>query len=84
MRSVKLLLRMTGTRLKWFIQKKKVSEPIHTKATTIGGTLFVLLANINSADIVKTIILTAIGAVVSFGMSVLLKFLLKWWKTRRG
>lgn len=61
-----------------------MSEPTHTKATTIGGTLFVLLTNINSADIVKTVLLTAIGAVVSFGMSVLLKNLMKWWKARRG
>ena len=61
-----------------------MSEPVHTKATTIGGTLFVFLANINSADIVKTILLTAIGAVVSFVISVLLKTLMKWWKTRKG
>jgi len=60
-----------------------MSEPIHSKATIIGGTLAVLLANINSADVFKTIMLTAIGAVVSFGMSVSLKFMVKWWKSRK-
>jgi hypothetical protein len=61
-----------------------MSEPIHTKAMTIGGTLIVLLANINSSDILRTVILTAIGAVVSFGMSLMLKLVVKWWKTRKG
>ena len=61
-----------------------MSEPTHTKATTIGGTLIVLLANINSSDIIRTIVLTAIGAIISFGMSVLIKMVMKWWKTRKG
>ena len=56
----------------------------HTKATTVGGTLFILLANINSADILKTIGLTMIGAVVSFVMSLLMKSLLQWWNSRKG
>lgn len=61
-----------------------MNEATQIKTTTIGGALFVFVANISSADIVKTIVLTVIGAVVSFGMSLLLKALLKWWKTRRG
>jgi hypothetical protein len=61
-----------------------MSEPIHTKTTTIGGTLLVLLANINSSDIIKTVVLTMIGAVVSYSMSVLIKAVVKWWKSRKG
>jgi len=61
-----------------------MSEPTHTRATTIGGTLVILLANINSSDIIRTIILTMIGAIVSFLMSLLIKEMLKWWKARKG
>lgn len=51
-----------------------------TKAGTAGGTLSIILANITSHDIVKTIILAAIGAMVSFGVSHLLKYLFGKWK----
>jgi ABC-type sulfate transport system permease component len=61
-----------------------MSEPTHVKATTIGGALTILFANINSTDVVKTIVLTMIGAGVSFVMSVLFKAVMKWWKTRKG
>lgn len=61
-----------------------MNEPSHTKATTLGGTLLVFLANISSSDILKTIVLTMIGAVVSFGMSVLLKMLQRWWRGPKG
>ncbi|TMI88697.1 MAG: hypothetical protein E6H08_17560 [Bacteroidetes bacterium] len=61
-----------------------MSEPTHTKATTLGGALTILFANITSPDIVKTIVLTGIGAVVSFVMSILFKAIVKWWKTRKG
>ena len=61
-----------------------MSEPTHTKATTIGGTLIILLANINGSDIIRTIVLTMIGAIVSFVMSLLIKEMLKWWKSRKG
>jgi len=61
-----------------------MSEPTHTKATTVGGALTILFANINSTDVVKTIVLTIIGALVSFVMSVLFRAVLKWWKTRKG
>ena len=61
-----------------------MSEPTHTRATTIGGTLVILLANINSSDIIRTIILTMIGAIVSFLMSLLIKGVMKWWKARKG
>ena len=48
-----------------------------TKAGTIGGTLLTLLANIDSEDLLKTGILAAIGAVVSFTVTISLKFLIK-------
>ena len=48
-----------------------------TKAGTIGGTLLTLLVNINSDDLFKTMILAAIGAVVSFTVTIFLKFLIK-------
>jgi mannitol-specific phosphotransferase system IIBC component len=48
-----------------------------TKAGTAGGTLLTIFANISSEDIFKTIILAAIGAVVSFGVTLLLKLLIK-------
>jgi mannitol-specific phosphotransferase system IIBC component len=49
----------------------------HTKAGTAGGTLTIILANITTADALKTIELAAIGAVVSFIVSLLLKRLFK-------
>jgi hypothetical protein len=48
-----------------------------TKAGTAGGTLLSIFANINSGDVLKTAILAAIGAVVSFGVTLLLKVLVK-------
>ena len=48
-----------------------------TKRGTAGGTLLTIFANISSEDLVKTAILAAIGAVVSFGVTVLLKLLVK-------
>lgn len=48
-----------------------------TKAGTVGGTLLTILVNINSADLLKTVILAALGAVVSFGVTLLLKALIK-------
>lgn len=58
----------------------KMNEHSYTKTGTIGGTLTIIFANINSGDILKTAVLAGIGAVVSFGMSMLMKMLVKWWK----
>ncbi|MCW3091404.1 MAG: hypothetical protein JWP81_2473 [Ferruginibacter sp.] len=54
-------------------------EPVngHTKAGTAGGTLLVLLLNIGTAEILNTAILAAVGAAVSFTVSLLLRWLLK-------
>ena len=49
-----------------------------TRAGTAGGTLLVLLFNIFSAtDILHTVIVSAVGASVSFTVSLLLKMLFK-------
>jgi hypothetical protein len=60
-----------------------MSEPTYVKATTLGGALTILFANITSSDIIKTVVLTIIGAAVSFIMSVLFKAMLKWWRSRK-
>ncbi len=44
------------------------------KHGTAGGFLLVLLANINSTDLIKTVVLAATGAAVSF----LVSFSMKW------
>ena len=48
-----------------------------TRAGTASGTLLTIVGTISSQDIIKTIILAAIGAVVSFCVTVLLKAIIK-------
>lgn len=48
-----------------------------TKAGTATGTLLTIVFNIRSEDLIKTAILAAVGAVVSFGVTMLLKMLFK-------
>jgi mannitol-specific phosphotransferase system IIBC component len=57
-----------------------MNETSHTKAGTAGGTLTILLANINSDDVIKTMVMAMIGAVVSFIVSHVLKKLVRWWR----
>jgi hypothetical protein len=52
-----------------------------TKTGTAGGTLLTIFANITKEDIAKTIVLAGIGAIVSFGVTLLLKVVIK--KLRR-
>jgi hypothetical protein len=54
-----------------------MNDTSHTKATIFGGTLTIFFANIGGADLLKTVILGAVGAVVSFIISQLLKFAIK-------
>jgi hypothetical protein len=54
-----------------------MSDPLILKRGTMGGVLIILLANISSGEVFKTIVLAAIGAVVSFVVSLLLKWLSK-------
>ena len=44
---------------------------------TAGGTFLSVLPNLNSEDILKTVLLAAIGAIVSFILSMALKFIVK-------
>ena len=48
-----------------------------TKAGTLGGTLLTIVANIQTDDLIKTGILAAVGAVISFVVTLFLKFLIK-------
>lgn len=44
---------------------------------TVGGTLLTIMVNINSQDINKTVILGALGATISFTVSLILKEVVK-------
>jgi hypothetical protein len=44
---------------------------------TAGGTFLSVLPNLHSADILKTVILAAVGAIVSFVLSLVLKYLIR-------
>ncbi|WP_370089970.1 hypothetical protein [Ekhidna sp.] len=48
-----------------------------TKAGTVGGTLLSVVMNIDAGDILRTVILATVGAIVSFTISVLLKWLVR-------
>ncbi len=52
----------------------------HSNSTVIGtagGTFLSVLPNLHSEDVLKTVILATVGAVVSFSISLVLKFLIK-------
>ena len=51
---------------------------------TVSGTLLTIAGTINKDDIFKTMILAGIGAVVSFFVSVFLKWAIKGWKQRNN
>ena len=44
---------------------------------TAGGTFLSVLPNLHSEDVLKTMLLAALGAIVSFVISLLLKYLIK-------
>lgn len=52
----------------------------HAKSGTIGGIAIILIDNISSGDVFKTIVLAAIGASVSFFISLVLKYCLGKWR----
>ena len=52
------------------------------KAGTASGALLIILANIQSQDLLRTAALAAIGAIVSFCVTYCLKLLLQWWQKR--
>ena len=47
---------------------------------TVSGTVLTVAVNVGSSDILKTVILASLGAVVSFSVSLLLKWLVKRFK----
>ena len=50
---------------------------ISTKINTAGGIFLSIVPNLHSEDILKTVVLAAIGAIVSFIISMLLKCIIK-------
>ena len=53
-----------------------------TLSGTAGGTFLVLMVNLNTGEILKTVILAAIGALVSFTVSLALKWLVQFLKRK--
>ncbi len=54
-----------------------MSSNSHTIMGTAGGTFLSIIPNIQSADVLKTVLLAAIGAIVSFTISLVLKTIIK-------
>jgi len=52
------------------------------KAGTTGGAILSTIVNINPGDLLKTAIMAAIGASVSFSVSLAMGRLVKWYKSR--
>jgi prepilin signal peptidase PulO-like enzyme (type II secretory pathway) len=50
--------------------------PNSTKTGTLGGTLLVVIIQIDTAELLKTAVLAAVGAGVSFCVTVLLKWVI--------
>jgi hypothetical protein len=48
-----------------------------SKIGTAGGTLTILFLNISSPDVIKTIVMAAVGATISFVVSQVLKWVFK-------
>jgi hypothetical protein len=48
-----------------------------TLIATAGGTFLSVVPNLHSEDVLKTVLLATIGAIVSFAISMALKFFIK-------
>lgn len=48
-----------------------------TRAGTFGGTLLVVLLQVQTAELLKTAILAALGAAVSFCVSLVLRWIIR-------
>ena len=57
-----------------------LSPDVHTAAGTAGGFILVLLTQLNSTDMFRSAVLALIGGVVSFGVSMGLKLLVRYLK----
>ena len=60
-------------RLRPKLTLERMDNSLTLKAGTFGGFALSVIPNITSADVFKTIVLAIIGAVVSFGVTLLLK-----------
>lgn len=60
------------------LREMTASNP--TLMGTAGGTFLSVIPNLNSEDVFKTVLLAAVGAIVSFGISMVLKFVIKKYK----
>ncbi len=58
-------------------QMASFDNTLSLKVGTAGGTLLSMVPNITSVDIFRTIILACVGAIVSFFVTLLLKWLTK-------
>ena len=52
----------------------------HTTYGTLGGIITIILVNINVGDILRTIVLAAVGAVVSLAVSLACNYWLRKWR----
>ena len=52
---------------------EEMDNSLTLKVGTFGGFALSVIPNLTSADVLKTIVLALIGAVVSFGVTLLLK-----------
>ena len=53
-----------------------------TKLSTAFGTLLTIFVNLQTEDLIKTILLAGLGGASSFLMTLLLKFLIKLFKNK--
>ena len=60
-------------RLSQNLTLEEMDNSLTLRAGTFGGFALSVIPNITSADVLKTIVLACIGAVVSFGVTLLLK-----------
>ena len=59
------------------------SIPTYTsRAATVGGVLTVLIFKVNIDELLMNALLAAVGALVSFGVSTFLSYLLKRWRRK--
>ena len=56
------------------------SYNVHARKGTLGGMLVIFLTNISSGDLIKTVVLAATGAAVSFIVSFVMKCAMDKWK----
>ena len=52
----------------------------HTIYGTLGGIITILIVNISAGDLLRTIVLAAVGAVVSLSVSLGCKYCLRKWR----